>query len=270
MTECLSSVMSADAREVFARPAGFRAECPLASGRDPSGEHLPSCLRIGHREPSLDLCSARRRRTRLASGPPLKARPAAALSPRCGARRLRNAPALLSSETPWRQSNSPGGSLATPRMGYAVPLAGKSFSTQGDRRRRAPMTRHDWHRYWDANDGASWVPPSHHPRRGGRTRRGLRVARQSRPSKRPLDGFRAGGDSQLGVDVLQVCLDRVHRHNAFACDLGVGEARGQEPQHQQLALGEDCRRLARRAAEPVRRTKRHRQVSMARPAGRYS
>jgi hypothetical protein len=159
LTECLSSMMSADAREAFARPAGFRAECPLASGRDPSGEHLPSCLRIGYREPPLDLCSAGRRRTRLASVPPLKARPTAALSPRCGARRRRNAPALLSSETPWPQSNSPEGSLATPRMGYAVPLAGKSFSTQGDRRRRAPMTRHDWHRYWDANDGASWVPP---------------------------------------------------------------------------------------------------------------
>jgi hypothetical protein len=72
--------------------------------------------------------------------------------------------------------------------------------------------------------------------------------------------FPRGGDPRPGVDVLQVCLDRVHRHKAFVCDLGVGEARRPEPQHQQLALGEDRRRLARRAAGSGRGTERHRQT----------
>jgi len=59
--------MSADAWEAFPLPVGFRAECPLAAWRDPSGEHPPSRLGICRREPWLDLCSAGRRRTRLAS-----------------------------------------------------------------------------------------------------------------------------------------------------------------------------------------------------------
>ena len=73
-------------------------------------------------------------------------------------------------------------------------------------------------------------PGSHHPGRRGRVRIGATCClSQQAEQAGPPDGFRARGDPQLGVDAFQVRLDRVHRHEAFACDPGVGEARGQEP-----------------------------------------
>lgn len=143
-----------------------------------------------------------------------------------------DAPAVLPAVTPWGQSSPLGGDLASPGKG-ALPAGREEFQQPGRNRR-----------CWTRDDALPLapVPGSGMPAGGvarrtvcerrGRVREGAtRCRSQQAEQAGPLDGLGARGDPQFGVDALQVRLDRVHRHQAFACDLGVGQAGGQEPQH---------------------------------------